>query len=38
MHAVLLLQMFAEFAEHSGQLPVFENRGVIQVGGLAAKH
>ncbi len=36
MHAMLLLQMFAEFAEYGGQLPVFENQGVIQVGGLAA--
>ncbi len=38
MHAMLLLQMFAEFAEYGGQLPVFENRGVVQVGRLAAKH
>lgn len=35
---MLLLQVIAEFSEHGRQLPVLEDRGVVQVGGLAAQH
>ncbi len=38
MLALLLLQVIAEFSEHGRQLPVLEDRRVIQVGRLAAQH
>ena len=38
MLAVLFLQVIAEFSEHGRQLPVLEDRRVIQVGRLAAQH
>lgn len=35
---MLFFQVFAEFSEHGRQLPVLEDRRVIQVGWLAAQH
>jgi len=35
---MLLLQVIAELCEHGRQLPILEDRRVIQVGRLAAQH
>ena len=38
MLALLFLQVITQFSEHGWQLPVLEDRRVIQVGRLAAQH